>query len=117
MADPTGYGRIIRNSKGNVEKIVEHKDASQKELEIREINVGIYIFKTEHLFENLKSVKNNNAPGEYYLPDVFKMYIDHHQKVIAKLADNFDETRGINTLEQLTEAETILNSRRSIKKS
>jgi bifunctional N-acetylglucosamine-1-phosphate-uridyltransferase/glucosamine-1-phosphate-acetyltransferase GlmU-like protein len=51
------------------------------------------------------------------LPDVVTIYVDHHEKVVAQLADNFDETRGINTYEQLIEAETIINSRRLIKKS
>lgn len=117
LEDPSGYGRIIRNSEGNVKKIVEHKDASSEELEIKEINVGIYIFKTVPLFENIALVRNDNAQGEYYLPDVVKMYVDRGEKVVAQLADNFDETRGINTVEQLKEAETILNMRRSIKKS
>ena len=112
LDDPSGYGRIIRNSEGNVEKIVEHKDASSEELKIKEINVGIYIFKTERLFKSLVKIDNNNAQGEYYLPDVVKMYVDHRKKVVAQLAENFEETRGINTLEQLYEAETILKNRR-----
>jgi UDP-N-acetylglucosamine pyrophosphorylase len=117
LDDPTGYGRIIRNSEGNVHKIVEHKDASSDELEIKEINVGIYIFKTASLFKNIARVRNDNAQGEYYLPDVIKMYVENGDKVVAQLAENFDETRGINTVEQLKQAETILNTRRSIKKS
>jgi len=117
LDDPTGYGRIYRNQGGNVQRIVEHKDATSHELEIKEINVGIYIFKAKPLFENLAHVQNDNAQGEYYLPDVVKMYVDHGEKVVAQQAENFDETRGINTVEQLKEAETILNTRRLIKKS
>ena len=117
LEDPSGYGRIIRDSKGSVQKIVEHKDATSEELKIKEINAGIYIFKTVPLFENLVLVGNNNAQREYYLPDVVKMYVDHGKKVVAQLAENFDETRGINTVEQLKNAETILNTRRLIKKS
>ena len=117
LQDPSGYGRVIRNVKGNVIKIVEHKDASAEELKIQEINVGIYIFKTQPLFENLDHVNNDNTQGEYYLPDVVKMYVDRGEKVVAQIADNFDETRGINTVEQLKEAETILNARRLTKKS
>ena len=116
LEDPTGYGRIIRDSAGKVAKIVEQKDASSEELAIQEINVGIYIFKTIPLFKNLDLVQNDNAQGEYYLPDVVKMYVDRGDKVVAQLADNFDETRGINTIEQLKEAETILNKRRLRKK-
>jgi UDP-N-acetylglucosamine pyrophosphorylase len=117
MKDPSGYGRIIRNNEGNVQKIVEHKDASAQELEIKEINAGIYIFKIVPLFKNLVLVGNNNTQGEYYLPDVVKMYVDHGEKVVAQLTENLDEIRGINTIEQLKDAETILNTRRSIKKS
>jgi len=112
LEDPSGYGRIIRDTFGNVEKIVEHKDAGSHELKIKEINVGIYIFRTKPLFENLSLVQNDNSQGEYYLPDVVKKYVDSGEKVVAQLAENFDETRGINTVEQLKEAETILNSRR-----
>jgi len=112
LEDPTGYGRIIRDNEGRVAKIVEQKDASLDELEIQEINVGIYIFKTALLFINLDLVNNDNAQGEYYLPDVVKMYVDRGEKVIAQIAENFNETRGINTINQLKEAETILNERR-----
>ena len=112
LEDPTGYGRVIRDIEGKVDKIVEHKDANPEELQINEINVGIYIFKTVPLFKNLHLVNNDNAQGEYYLPDVVKMYVDRGEKVIAQMAENFDETRGINTIDQLREAETILNTRR-----
>jgi bifunctional N-acetylglucosamine-1-phosphate-uridyltransferase/glucosamine-1-phosphate-acetyltransferase GlmU-like protein len=114
---PTGYGRIIRDDKDHVIRIVEHKDASEEEREITEINVGIYIFKAKPLFRALKLVKNDNVQGEYYLPDVIKMYVDDHRMVVPQLTENFDETRGINTVEQLLEAETILNLRSKIKKS
>jgi UDP-N-acetylglucosamine diphosphorylase/glucosamine-1-phosphate N-acetyltransferase len=112
LDDPGGYGRVIRDSNNNVTKIVEHKDANTDELKISEINVGIYIFRSTPLFENLRLVKNDNVQGEYYLPDVVKMYVDRGEKVVAQLAENFDETRGINTIDQLKEAETILKARR-----
>jgi UDP-N-acetylglucosamine diphosphorylase/glucosamine-1-phosphate N-acetyltransferase len=117
LEDPSGYGRVIRNFEGEVIKIVEHKDASSEELKVQEINVGIYIFKTPPLFDNLDLVNNDNAQGEYYLPDVVKMYVDRGAKVVAQLANNFNETRGINTIQQLRDAETILNTRRLTKKS
>jgi len=112
LEDPTGYGRIIRDKTGFVTKIVEHKDASPVELTVREINVGIYIFKAPDLFTALKQVKNDNAQGEYYLPDVISIFIAGGKKVNAVKTANFDETRGINTVAQLKEAETILNNRR-----
>jgi UDP-N-acetylglucosamine diphosphorylase/glucosamine-1-phosphate N-acetyltransferase len=112
LHDPTGYGRVIRNLSGKVTRIVEHKDASEEEKKINEINVGIYVFKAEELFQTLKLIKNDNVQGEYYLPDVVKLYVGRGEIVVAQLAANFDETRGINTIEQLKAAETILLSRR-----
>ena len=111
LEDPTGYGRVLRNNEGVVERIVENKDATDEEKMVKEINVGIYMFKSEPLFESLKLINNNNAQGEYYLPDVVKLYVDNKEKVVAQLADNFDETKGINDVNQLKEAETILLSR------
>ena len=111
LEDPTGYGRVLRNSEGVVERIVEHKDASEEEKMIKEINVGIYIFKSKPLFESLKLINNDNVQGEYYLPDVVKLYVDNKEKVVAQIADNFNETKGINDINQLKEAETILLSR------
>jgi UDP-N-acetylglucosamine diphosphorylase/glucosamine-1-phosphate N-acetyltransferase len=112
LNDPTGYGRVMRGKSGKVARIVEHKDASEQEREVKEINVGIYVFKASELFKTLKLIKNDNVQNEYYLPDVVKIYVDRGEHVVAQLASNFDETRGINTLEQLKTAETILNSRR-----
>lgn len=111
LDDPTGYGRVIRSKEGPVSRIVEQKDANQDELKVNEINVGIYMFKSQPLFETLKLIDNDNAQGEYYLPDVVKIYVDRGEKVIAQLAANFDETRGINNVDQLKEAETILQKR------
>jgi UDP-N-acetylglucosamine pyrophosphorylase len=112
LEDPTGYGRVVRDPSGRVTRIVEHKDASPEELKIKEINVGIYVFKAADLFKTLKLIKNDNVQGEYYLPDVVKLYVECGEIVVAQPAANFDETRGINTLEQLKTAETILLSRR-----
>ncbi len=111
LDDPTGYGRVLRNERGEVSRIVEHKDANPDELKIKEINVGIYVFKSGPLFKTLRIVKNDNAQGEYYLPDVVKIYVDRGEKVVAQLAADFDETRGINTVDQLKEAEEILINR------
>jgi UDP-N-acetylglucosamine pyrophosphorylase len=112
LDDPTGYGRVIRDRSGRVARIIEHKDASEAERAVKEINVGIYAFKAQELFKTLKLIKNDNTQGEYYLPDVVKIYVDRGEHVVAQVASNFDETRGINTLEQLKTAETILNNRR-----
>lgn len=111
LDNPTGYGRVIRSEEGIVKSIVEEKDASEEQKRIKEINVGIYIFSSIPLFKSLKLIKNDNAQGEYYLPDVVKLYVEKREKVVAQIADNFEETKGINNLEQLKEAETILTLR------
>lgn len=111
MEDPSGYGRVIRNSDGYVEKIIEEKDADPEVKKIKEINVGIYIFDGKSLFETLPSVNNENNQGEYYLPDVIKIYVDRKEKVAAVLTPDVEETHGINNVEQLIKAEEILLSR------
>ncbi len=110
LENPTGYGRVIRGEQGDVLKIVEHKDASPAELAITEINSGIYVFNKQKLFDALKKISNNNAQGEYYLPDVFKIFFAQGERIAAIPAPNFDEIRGINTPEQLKEAEAVLLS-------
>jgi UDP-N-acetylglucosamine diphosphorylase/glucosamine-1-phosphate N-acetyltransferase len=108
--DPTGYGRVIRNEDGSVVAIREHKDCTEQELEINEINSGIYVFDSILLFSALRNVDNDNAQGEYYLPDVFKQYFQENRKVAAYKGD-FNEIHGINNLEDLAEAEEIYQSR------
>jgi UDP-N-acetylglucosamine pyrophosphorylase len=114
LVDPTGYGRVVRDKSGSdVLKIVEHKDASEAERAINEINSGIYVFHNKRLFNALNQVDNNNAQGEYYLPDVFKLFFKDRLKISAIKTPNFNEIRGINTVEQLEEAEKILLSAES----
>src|SRR5699024_3038396 len=71
--DPTGYGRVIRNGDNEVERIVEHKDANEREQLVTEINTGTYCFDNRALFKALQEVSNDNAQGEYYLPDVIEI--------------------------------------------
>lgn len=111
LDDPAGYGRVIRDESGFVKKVAEHKDASEEERLVKEINVGIYIFQSKKLFAALRNVDNNNVQGEYYLPDVIPMFIADGLRVNAVKTPNFDETRGINTIAQLKEAEEVLNAR------
>ena len=108
LDNPTGYGRIKRSPNGDLSSIVEQKDANEEEVKINEINTGIYLFNKDLLFQYLKKVENNNSQSEYYLPDVLPMFIRDSHKVTAISTENFDETRGINTVEQLKEAEDIL---------
>ncbi|MFP3359240.1 sugar phosphate nucleotidyltransferase, partial [Planococcus sp. SIMBA_143] len=71
--NPFGYGRIIRDENGRVQRIVEQKDATDEEQQVTEINTGTYCFDNKTLFETLQLVKNENAQGEYYLPDVVEI--------------------------------------------
>lgn len=111
MEDPTGYGRIIRNEYGLVEKIVEHKDATDAERKINEINTGTYCFDNSALFAALKKVSNENVQGEYYLPDVIEIIKKQGEVVTAYQTDAFEETLGVNDRIALAEAERIMRTR------
>lgn len=103
--DPSGYGRVLRDSKGNFYDIREEKDCSDEEKKCSEINSGIYIIDNKILFEALKSLKTDNAQGEYYLTDVFKYFSDSGKKTGAFPVTDPVEISGINTVEQLEELE------------
>ncbi len=111
MEDPTGYGRVVRDAQGFVQEIVEEKDATDAIRQIKEINVGIYVFQAQPLFEALPRVDNNNAQGEYYLPDVLKIFVQEGRRIAAVPSPDPEETHGINTVEQLKQAEQILARR------
>ncbi|WP_163102911.1 bifunctional UDP-N-acetylglucosamine diphosphorylase/glucosamine-1-phosphate N-acetyltransferase GlmU [Peribacillus alkalitolerans] len=111
VEDPTGYGRIIRNTEGFVEKIVEHKDASEEEKLVKEINTGTYCFDNEALFAALKNVSNDNVQGEYYLPDVIEILKSKGEIVSAYQTDDFEETLGVNDRVALSQAERTMKRR------
>ena len=113
MPDATGYGRIIREEDGSFKKIVEHKDATDSEKNIREVNAGIYCFDVQKLFSALAEVKNENSQGEYYLPDALTILKNSGEKISVYEADDFTLTLGINSRVQLAEAETILRQRKN----
>ncbi|KYG91057.1 bifunctional N-acetylglucosamine-1-phosphate uridyltransferase/glucosamine-1-phosphate acetyltransferase [[Bacillus] sp. KCTC 13219] len=109
--DPTGYGRIIRNEGGQVAQIVEHKDATPEQHSVKEINTGTYCFDNKLLFEALKLVNNNNAQGEYYLPDVIEILQKQEEIVSAYVTKDFNETLGINDRFALSQAEDLMRAR------
>ena len=114
MPDATGYGRVIRTAAGNVEKIVEHKDASEEERAVQEVNSGIYCFEKNALFSALKNVGCDNAQGEYYLPDVLSILRERGEKIWAVAADDYEETLGVNSRMHLAQAEKILRRRKNL---
>ena len=114
MPDATGYGRIIRTATGTVEKIVEHKDATDAERRVNEVNSGIYCFEKDALFAALAHVTCDNAQGEYYLPDVLGILRQKGEKIWAVAADDYESTLGINSRVQLAGAEKILRRRKNV---
>lgn len=109
--DPSGYGHIIRNSKGDFIKNVEHKDADETERLVKEINTGVYIFKGSSLKRALKKLTNNNSQGEYYLPDTLAIILNANEGVNAMTVDDVAEFYGVNSREQLAAAENIMKRR------
>jgi bifunctional UDP-N-acetylglucosamine pyrophosphorylase / glucosamine-1-phosphate N-acetyltransferase len=107
LDDPTGYGRIIRNSSGAVEKIVEQKDANPDEAAVKEVNTGTYCFNSKDLFEALDSVKPNNVQKEYYLTDVLGISKNAGRSVHAFTVGDPIEVVGVNTIEELKKLEEI----------
>lgn len=107
--NPKGYGRIVRDETKNFKNITEEKDADELIREIKEINSGIYYLKSRLLFDLLKDVKSNNAQGEFYLTDIIGLAINKNYKVFAFPLAIFEELQGINTQEELLNAEKLLN--------
>lgn len=110
--DPFGYGRIIKDNKGNILRIVEQKDASEEEKSVKEINSGVYIIDKNELFSSLKHISSDNAGGEYYLTDVIGILTGQNKKVSTFLTHDNTEIQGINTIEQLLQAESIILARK-----
>ncbi len=116
LEDAAGYGRIVRDEQGRFLRIVEQKDASEEEKAIREINSGMYVFQSAVLSDSLSRLTNQNAQKEYYLTDTIEI-INSAKKSLeevvagAFVTKQYDETRGVNTPEQLAEAADIINQR------
>ncbi len=110
-ADPFGYGRIVRDEAGRVLQIVEHRDATQEQLSIREINTSIYCFRSADLFDALETLRPDNEQAEYYLTDVIAALVASGKPVEALMTQDSDEAEGINTRSQLARAEAVLRRR------
>lgn len=111
LENPSNYGRIVRNGKGQVKMIIEEKDALPKEKAIKEINSGTYCFNRKALFTSLKEITPENKQGEYYLTDVIEILVKNNQKVEAIAVEDPIEISGINNRIQLAEAEKVFQKR------
>ncbi len=105
LEDPTGYGRIIRNAVGDVVAIVEHKDATEQQRLVREVNTGILALPSSALHEWLPRLSSDNAQGEYYLTDVIAMAAEEGMRVRAIQPDAEQEVQGVNNRLQLAQLE------------
>jgi UDP-N-acetylglucosamine diphosphorylase/glucosamine-1-phosphate N-acetyltransferase len=113
-ADIKGYGRVVKDSAGNIRKIVEERDATETEKKIGEINTGIYCADTAFLFAALEKIKNNNDQKEYYLTDIVEIACREGLNVQAHVAADYIEVMGINTAEQLAQAARYLHQPRKV---
>src|SRR5690554_805975 len=107
LADATGYGRIVRNEQGDIVRIVEHKDASEAEHAIREVNTGILAAPTTKLKDWLQRIRNDNAQGEYYLTDIVGLAVQDGVGVHAAHPEQPWETLGVNSRVQQAQLERI----------
>ncbi len=105
LNEPAMYGRIVRDSSGAVQKIVEAKDATDAEKQINEVNAGIYVFDGKYLFDNLRSLSNANAQGEYYLTDLPAVFRNSGKRVGALVVDDPVEAMGVNSRAELAAVE------------
>lgn len=111
LENPFGYGRIIRDEKNCVSEIVEQKDCSDLQKEVKEINAGMYCLNWQKVKGFFDSLQNNNSQNEYYLTDIIKWGNDNKLKVSGYVLENYDETLGINSRVQLAEAFKTMNDR------
>jgi len=111
IADPTGYGRIVRDAAGRFDRIVEEKDATPEQRRLNEINPSYYCFDARRLFASLHRLTNVNASGEYYLTDVCPILRGDGLRVEVIEAVSADEVHSINTAEQLEFVSSILAKR------
>jgi bifunctional UDP-N-acetylglucosamine pyrophosphorylase/glucosamine-1-phosphate N-acetyltransferase len=111
LDDPAGYGRIVRDSYGNIQGIVEENDCMEQQRKIKEINPAYYCFNTQALMDALKQITPNNIKNEYYLTDALAVIIAHGYKVIAVTAVAPEDAMGVNSRAQLSRASKIMQER------
>jgi bifunctional UDP-N-acetylglucosamine pyrophosphorylase/glucosamine-1-phosphate N-acetyltransferase len=111
LEDPTGYGRIMRDTYGNIQGIVEHGDCTKEQLAIKEVNPSYYLFDNKVLFEAVEKVKPDNVKQEYYLTDVLSLILATGHKVVAITAVRPEEAMGVNSRRELSVASKIMQQR------
>jgi UDP-N-acetylglucosamine diphosphorylase/glucosamine-1-phosphate N-acetyltransferase len=111
LDDPAMYGRIVRDGSGNVERIVEAKDATPEQKSIHEVNAGIYVFEADSLFDHLRNLSTNNAQGEYYLTDLLAVLRNGGKRVGAVVVDDPVEALGVNSRADLAAVEGEIQRR------
>ncbi len=117
LDDPTGYGRVLLDEKGQVKAIVEEKDASPAQKKICEINAGIAVYDSSFLFESVQKLKPSNQQKEYYLTDLVQMATSSGQGVGRLLIDSPTEVLGINDMNQLAMVDAFMRQQKSTKKN
>ena len=110
-ANPTGYGRIVRNAQTSIEAIVEHKDATEQQRQITEVNTGIIAANNQHLKAWLAQLSNNNAQGEYYLTDIVALAVKDGHQVAAEVTNDESSVEGVNSKADLSGLERVYQMR------
>jgi bifunctional UDP-N-acetylglucosamine pyrophosphorylase/glucosamine-1-phosphate N-acetyltransferase len=113
LEEPTGYGRIIRGSEGNIQEIREQKDLSEGQDSISEVNLGVYAFESSFLVRELPRIDSDNAQGEYYLTDLIGSAVERGSGAVAHVTPDPTEALGINTLKELSGLEKFRSSIRT----
>ena len=109
--DPRGYGRIVRGADGAFERIVEQKDCTPEQLEVDEVNLGVYCFDGPSLLRDLPRLSDDNAQGEYYLTDLPGLAVEEGRAVVTVDLADHHEAAGVNTVSQLAEARWVMQAR------
>jgi len=111
LENPFGYGRVIRDANGSFKGIVEHKDCTAEQVQIKEINPSYYLFDNKTLFQSLRKIKNDNVQKEYYLTDVLSIMLSERKTVSAVIALPPEDAMSVNTKEELQKVNEIMAGR------
>lgn len=114
LDNPRGYGRMVRDDSGKLLRIVEEKDADEPTKAIREVNTGCYVFRIPDIFTVLRQIDSNNKQNEYYLPDAVKLYRERGEPFFCVQLDDYRESLGANTREDLLQLEQIYSQMKDL---